>query len=100
MSWQPGKPSIGGHRPDLATLEQRVIQLEQQLADLMKIVNVEADGAVVTIASKGVLTLKATTVLSANGALVKLNNGGKPIGRMGDPIAGNSLIGGNPAVLA
>ena len=100
MSWQPGKPSIGGHRPDPAALEQRVIKLEQQLASLMKTVKVENDGAVVTIASTGVMTLRAAAVIEMSGAMIKLNNGQRPVIRVGDQIINGNLVSGNPTVMA
>jgi hypothetical protein len=100
MSWQPGRPTVGGNRPDPAALEQRVVQLEQQLAALMKCIKVEADGASVTITSAGMMTLRAAAVVELSGALIKLNNGHKPIIRVGDPIVNGVLVTGNPTVMA
>jgi hypothetical protein len=77
-----------------------VVQLEQQLAALMRCIKIEADGAAVTISSAGMMTLKAAAVIDLNGAMIKLNNGHKPIIRAGDPIINGTLVTGNPTVMA
>jgi hypothetical protein len=97
MNWQPGQqPIMGGHR-----IEQRLADLERQLAELKKAIEVKP-GEIV-IKSQGTLKIEGAAVRIDAGMLT-LPGGSRPIVRIGDtvmagPVPGNITGPGNPQVL-
>lgn len=83
--------------------------LERRVAALEKVVQVAADGSVtisatkitikgvmaVEIAADVAVTVKGGASVALNGAMVKLNNGGRPLARLGDPV----VVGGGTGVI-
>lgn len=111
-NWQRANPAIGAQRaaPNLAQLEARLAALESvvkiepdggvtinctgkvRIKSAMS-VEIEAgttwvakSGASAELNTSGPLTLKSASVTNVQGALIKLNNGAKPLVRIGDPV--------------
>jgi hypothetical protein len=105
MNWQPGQqPIMGGHR-----IEQRLADLERQLAELKKAIQISP--AEIVIKSQGAVRIEAqaearikAATAKIDAALLILPGGSKPIARLGDvvtgiPPAANITGPGNPQVL-
>jgi hypothetical protein len=90
------------------TLEQRIAALEAENAQLRKYISVNADSLTIT-APQSVLiragmnaTVEAAATTAIKGAAVKINNGAKPVARVGDSVAVNGanahVAQGSPTV--
>jgi len=106
MNWQPGQqPIMGGHR-----IEQRLAELERQLAELKKAIQIspaeiviKSQGAV-RIEARSEAQIKAAATVRIDAAMLTLPGGSRPIVRLGDmvmagPVPGTVTGPGNPQVL-
>jgi hypothetical protein len=109
-NFQRANPTIGAQRVDLAGLEARLAALENIVkiepdggvtincmgkVRIKSAMSVEIEAGTTLVAksaagaevnTSGALTLKTAGVANLQGALIKLNNGGKPLVRVGDPV--------------
>ena len=112
-SWTPGKPTIGVNRSSLLAALEKVLSVDQAGNVTIKANNVtiESKGTVtikgaakVVIESSGAFDLKTGGVVDLRGSIVKLNNGSRPLARVGDQVAGagpmGTIVGGNPTTMA
>lgn len=110
-SWTPGRPTIGANRPDVAALEKRLAALEKAISVdpagnvTIKGINVTIEAnATVKIKGAATVSIDASGMVEVKGAQVKLNQGGKPLARVGDPVTVTgpvgTIIAGNPTILA
>ena len=75
------------------TLEQRVLQLESQVAELENHVSADAAGKLTLSATD--ICIQATGTVDIKGALVRLNDGMRPVSGVGDTTGGVSgAVGG------
>lgn len=88
--------------PEIADLQSRVTALEKRVNTLESALKVTAGS--VSIVSPGSITVQASGSLSLKGSLIKLNDNGRPLARVGDQVlTGNSvgtITSGSPTVLA
>lgn len=52
-----------------------------------------------TVSSSGTVQVQGAATLALQGAIVQINGGGKPAARLGDAVAGGSVVAGSPTVL-
>ena len=87
--------------PEIADLQTRVIALERRVGTLESALRVTASSVSivspgsVSIVTPGSITLQASGLLSLRGALINMNNNGRPVARIGDQV----MVGINAGVI-
>ncbi len=130
-NWQRANPAIGAQRaaPNLAQLEARLAALESVVKiepdgsvtincngkvriKAAMAVEIEAGSTFVAksaagaeVNSSGPLTLKSASIANVQGSLIKLNNGTKPLARVGDLVMNpmgppGTIQAGNMTIMA
>lgn len=88
--------------PDIETaeLDRRLERLEERLERLESVLRVSSDGLSGTlrantleIHAEATLLMRCLGTTDVEGAMVRLNGGGQPLARMGDPVTAGNLAG-------
>jgi hypothetical protein len=56
------------------------------------------DATGITVTSSAKVTVQGAGPVKVNGATVQLGGCGRPVARVGDPVAGNQIVSGSPTV--